>query len=182
MIITLTGKPCTGKSTTAEIFIKKYNFKRVYAGAIFKQVAKDMGMDISDLAASDKILSVDIEVDNKLKDIYNKDRDDDILIESRTAWSFMPKAFNVFIDVSDDVMAERLFKSERSELERGKNIEEAKQKVLKRYNSDVKRYKMLYNIDCDNLSSYDFIVDNSNLTPEETADKIYEAYIKYINR
>ena len=40
MIITVSGKPCTGKSTMAEIFCKKYNFDRVYAGAIFKAHAR----------------------------------------------------------------------------------------------------------------------------------------------
>lgn len=182
MIITLTGKPCTGKSTTAEIFVEKYKFKRVYAGAIFKQVARELGVDITDLASSEQILSIDIEVDNQLKQLYESSKDENILIESRTSWSFMPEAFNVFIDVSDDVMAERLFKSSRSELERGSSVKEAKEKVVKRYMSDVNRYKKLYNIDCDNLNNYDLVVDNSVMSPEETADKIYEEYIKHINK
>lgn len=182
MIITISGKPCTGKSTMAEIFIKKYNFERVYAGAIFKSVAKEKGIDILELTKSDEVTKVDFEVDNRLKQIYLERMEDDILIESRTAWSFMPKAFNVFIDVSDDVMASRLYNSEREKSERGTSIEESKQKVLGRYNADVARYKKLYGIDCDNLNNYDFVIDNSNLTPEETVEKIYEAYIKYSNK
>ena len=182
MIITISGKPCTGKSTMAEIFEKKYNFKRVYAGAVFKSVAKEMGIDITELSSSDKIIEVDYRVDNELKRIYEESFDQDILIESRTAWSFMPKAFNVFINVSDEVMAERLFRSDRSELERGKNIEEAKNKVMSRYNNDVARYKKIYDIDCDHLKNYTFVIDNSKLTPEETADSIYESYQEFINQ
>lgn len=182
MIITISGKPCTGKTTMAEIFVKKYGFDRIYAGGIFKSVAKDMGIDILKLTNSEKILVIDREVDSKLKEIYETRFHEDLLIESRTSWSFMPKAFNVFIDVSDDVMAERLFKSERSEAERGESLDEARKKVMQRYNNDTARYKMLYGIDCANLNNYDFVIDNSCLTPEETADKIYEAFISYKNK
>lgn len=181
MIITISGKPCTGKSTMAEIFVKKYNFERIYAGAVFKSVAREMGIDITELSGSDKIIEIDYRVDDELKNIYKNRFNENLLIESRTSWSFMLDAFNVFIDVSDDVMAERLFKSERSALERGSSLAEAKAKVMERYNKDVERYKKLYDIDCNNLSNYDLVLDNSNLTPEETADKIYEEYLKFFN-
>ena len=182
MIITITGKPCTGKSTMAEIFIKKYGFDRVYAGAIFKRHARELGIDITDLAKSTEIYEIDKRVDTELEQIYTTRLRDNLLIESRTAWSFMPKAFNVFIDIPNNVMAERLFNSDRPENERGKNLNEALQKVTERYNADVDRYKLLYNIDCDNLNNYTYVIDNSNLTPEQTADKIYEEYLKFVNK
>ena len=180
MIITITGKPCTGKSTMAEIFEKKYNFERVYAGKIFKEEASKLGLSILDLCKSELMEELDVKVDNQLKDIYNARLKDDLLIESRTSWSFMPKAFNVFIDLPEHIMAERLFNSDRSVHDKGATLEEAKTKVTERYNADVKRYKKVYGIDCDNLDNYDFVIDNSNLTPEQTADKIYEAYLKYL--
>ena len=182
MIITISGKPCTGKSTMAEIFVQKYNFERIYAGAIFKSVAKEMGLDITELTASEKIIEVDYRVDDELKKIYETRLNDSLLIESRTAWSFMPNAFNVFIDVSDDVMAERLFNSDRAPHERGATKQEAMQKVMARFNNDVKRYRKLYDIDCANLKNYSFVIDNSNLTPEETADKIYEEFNKFLKK
>ena len=77
-------------------------------------------------------------------------------------------------------MAERLFNSDRPENERGKTLEEALQKVTERYKADVDRYKFLYNIDCDNLDNYTYVIDNSNLTPEQTADKIYNEYLKFM--
>ena len=182
MIITITGKPCTGKSTMAEIFVNKYNFERIYAGKIFKQKARELGIDITDLCKSDQIIEVDKQVDKELESIYHSRFNDNLLIESRTSWSFMPKAFNVFIDIPDNIMASRLFNSDRPENEKGANLDEALIKVTERYNADVKRYKMLYNIDCDNLNNYSFVIDNSNLTPEQTADKIYEEYLKFIKQ
>ena len=58
MIITISGKPCSGKSTMAEIFCKKYNFDRVYAGAIFKDEAKKMGLSAMELASSEKCIEI----------------------------------------------------------------------------------------------------------------------------
>ena len=166
----------------AEIFVNKYNFERIYAGQIFKQEAKKLGIDVTQLCKSEDAYPIDIRVDDELKKIYQTRFNEDLLIESRTSWSFMPKAFNVFIDLPHNIMAERLFRSDRPVLEKGRSIEEAYQKVTERYNADLYRYKTLYNIDCDNLDNYDFVIDNSNLTPEQTADKIYEAYLKYINK
>lgn len=182
MIITISGKPCTGKSTMAEIFINKYGFDRVYAGAIFKRHARDLGIDITDLCKTEQIYEIDKRVDQELENIYKTRFDENLLIESRTSWSFMPKAFNVFIDIPDKVMAERLFNSDRPENERGKDLDEALKKVTERYYADVERYKLLYNIDCDNLNNYTFVIDNSNLTPEQTADKIYEEYLKFVEK
>lgn len=180
MIITISGKPCTGKSTMAEIFISKYGFERVYAGAIFKKHARELGIDITDLCKSEQIYEIDRRVDAELEQIYKNRLNDNLLIESRTSWSFMPKAFNVFIDIPDDVMAKRLFNSDRPANERGKDLGEALKKVTERYNADVARYKLLYNIDCNNLSNYTFVIDNTNLTPEQTADEIYNAYLNFI--
>ena len=130
MIITITGKPCTGKSTMAEIFVKKYGFDRVYAGAIFKKHARELGIDITDLCKSEQIYEIDKRVDKDLENIYKTRLEHNLLIESRTSWSFMPKAFNVFIDIPDHVMAERLFNSDRPENERGKDLTEALQKCV----------------------------------------------------
>lgn len=182
MIITISGKPCTGKSTMTEIFVEKYGFNRIYAGKIFKEEAKKLGIDITDLCKSELIYEIDKRVDKELENIYLTRFDENLIIESRTSWSFMPNAFNVFVDLPEDIMANRLFNSDRSVEERGATLEEAKTKVTERYNADVARYKMLYNIDCDNLSNYDFVIDNSTLTPEQTADEIYKAYLEFIKK
>lgn len=181
MIITITGKPCCGKSTMAEIFCSKYGFDRLYAGAIFKEEAKKMGISSLELASSEKCVEIDYKVDEFLKNVYDTRLNENLLIESRTSFSFMPKAFNVFIDVDDDTMAERLLKSDRTGKEKMTSFEEAKQNVKNRYTTDCARYKRIYNIECDNMNNYDFVLNNSNLTPEQTADIIYQEYKKYYN-
>lgn len=182
MIITIAGKPCCGKSTTAEIFSKKYDFERINTGAIFKNKAKELGKNVLEFCSTEDAIKIDYQVDDELKNIYKTRLNDDLMIESRTSWSFMPKAFNVYIDVDDATIAERLFNSDRVGKEKATTLEEAKDMAMARYKVDCDRYKKIYNIDCTNLENYDFVLNNSNLTPEETADRIYNAYLEYINR
>jgi cytidylate kinase len=94
----------------------------------------------------------------------------------------MPNAFNVFIDVDNNTMATRLFNSDRTGKESVKTLEEALNECTTRYKADRDKYKKLYNVDCDDMSNYHYVIDNSNLTPEQTADKIYEEYLKFINK
>ena len=181
MIITISGKPCCGKSTMAEIFCKKYNFERIYAGAIFKEEARKLGLNVKELSLSQKYFDIDYKVDEYLKNIYNSRVDENILIESRPAFSFMPNAFNVFIDVDDNTMATRLFNSDRTGKESVNSLQQALNEYTTRYQADCDKYKKLYNVDCDDMSNYNYVINNSNLTPEQTADKIYEQYLKFCN-
>ena len=43
MIITITGKPCSGKGTAAKAFCKEYGFEYVCTGDMFRSIAKEMG-------------------------------------------------------------------------------------------------------------------------------------------
>lgn len=182
MIITVTGKPCSGKSTMAEIFCKKYGFQRIYAGAIFKDEAKKMGMNMLELSSSDKCIEIDFRVDKHLKEVYDTRFNEDIMIESRTSFSFMPNAFNVFIDLDEKTMGERLFNSDRVGKEKAKSLEEAVRSTQARYEADRSRYKKIYNIDVDDKSNYSLVFNNAKMTPEQTADKIYREYKKFLKR
>jgi hypothetical protein len=46
MIITIGGLPCTGTTTLANELSNKYNFKVINAGHIFREMAKENGMDV----------------------------------------------------------------------------------------------------------------------------------------
>ena len=65
MIITIAGKPCCGKSTTAELFSKKYNFDRINTGAIFKSKAKEMGKKL--IKKDAKVYTI---TDRELEKVY----------------------------------------------------------------------------------------------------------------
>ena len=58
------------------------------------------------------------------------------------------------------------------------DIERRKNEILKREDSETTRYKKYYNIDVDDTSIYDVVIDSSDKTPDE----ITEIIIKEIKR
>lgn len=180
MVITLTGKPCSGKSTVATILQEKYGFIRISMGEMFKAEAKKRNMSTEEFTAyRTKDPSFDIYVDKQIPNFVKKYKNQNVVIESRVAWHFLSNSFNVFIDIDDDEMAKRLLYSDRTGKEKSSSFEEAKKTTLNRYQLELEVYKKTYDIDCSNFSNYDLVVDSSNLTPEELADSIYEEYKKH---
>lgn len=180
MIITITGKPCSGKSTVVKMFSEKYNFKYISTGDMFRKFAKEFGYDILRFQKEDeKIKDIDELVDTKIKNLGITNLNDDIIIDSRLAWHFIPNSFKVFIDISDEVAGERLMQADR-ETEKTNNLNQAMQQLKDRWNTENERYQEIYKIDNLNLNNYNLVINSNNLQPHEIVEIIYENYKKFI--
>lgn len=180
MVITITGKPCSGKSTIAKVLEQKYNFKRISMGDLFKEEAKRRGMSTEEFTKFRvKDSSFDVYMDKQIPTFIKKYEGQNVVLESRVAWHFLPEAFNVFIDLDKEEIAKRLANSDREGLEKYTDFKEAKRVVISRWENELKVYKKTYGIDCSNLNNYDFVQSSKNKTPEELADIIYNAYKKH---
>lgn len=51
--------------------------------------------------------------------------------------------------------------------------------MQKRFKMENERYWKLYHVHKDDMSNYDFVIDTTNLTPEEVAKMIEEEYEKW---
>ena len=71
MIITITGKPCSGKGTVAKEFCKKYNFKYLCTGDMFREYAKLYGYDniLTFQEEDENVKKIDKLVDDKTYEI-----------------------------------------------------------------------------------------------------------------
>lgn len=179
MIITMTGKPCSGKSALIHVLMEKYGFTRFSGGDIFRRIASERGIDVLELNRVNDV-SVDKLVDDEIKAIGERDLEKDIIFDSRTAWFFIPKSFKVFVDVQGDEQVKRLLGSKRTTENVNLTIEEARRNLDERWELENRRYMALYNFDNRNPDNYDFVVDTTNLTIEEGAEKVYEAYQKFL--
>lgn len=179
MIITITGKPCSGKSAVINYLVEKYGFEKVGCGQMFREIAMERGVDILELNRL-KDTSIDKMVDDKIVEIGNARKGDNIIFDSRTAWHFIPDSFKVFIDVNEDEQAKRLLGSNRG-IDDNVHIstEQAKKNLLERWNLENARYFEIYGFDNTDPSKFDFVIDNSHLTIENTAEKIYEKYLEF---
>ena len=181
MIITITGKPCSGKGTVGKMFAENYNFEYICTGDMFRTYTKKLGYS-SILEFQQKypdINSVDKEIDNQTTEIGKARLNDNIIFDSRLAWHFIPKSFKVFIDVDWNTAAERLLNTNRN-TEQVSSIKEAEQAVKDRWNEENERYSKIYNTNNTNPSNYDLVISSSNLTPEEICKIIYNEYKKFM--
>ncbi len=185
MIISFTGEEGSGKSTVATLVSAKLVYKRYYMGQIFRDMAKEKNLDLPEFR---KLCDNDPSFDKKLDDfiIELAEKEDNFVIESRTAWHFIPKSLKVFLKVDPTVAAKRIFKALSEEHNRENedsmlNSEENIQKsILKRRKEDRKRYFDMYGIDQNDEKNYDFVLDTTNLSREEVFAKVMEFINKNI--
>lgn len=177
MIITITGKPCSGKGTVAKEFCKTYNFEYICTGDMFRSFAKQFGYDniLTFQEQDPRVKQIDKLVDDKTTEIGLTRSNENIVIDSRMAWHFVPNSFKVFINVDDKVAGERLLGANR-ETEKTTSLEDAIESLKSRWNVENERYMELYNVNNLNPENYDYIINSSHLTPTEIVDKIYENY------
>lgn len=178
--ISISGYPCSGKSTIIEILKEKYDFDVISGGKIYREEAKKRNLTVlglNELAKVDR--SVDIALDKTLHEEGVKNKGKKVIFDSRLAWHFVPESFKVFVAISDNELGKRLFNSDRPIEEKCNSEEDAMKAALYRRELERERYKDLYNLDLFDMNNYDFIAINENKTADETAEEIYNAYINF---
>ena len=181
MLITITGKPCSGKGTISKTFCQKYNFEYVCAGDIMRSIAKEQGYNnILEFQQQNKdIDKVDNYIDNFTSNIGKTKAHENVVIDSRLAWHFVEKSFKVFVNVNLNTASKRLLNAKR-ENEKVSTLAQAKNALRSRWAEENARYEKLYGINNLNLKNYDLVISSTNLTPEQLADKIYVNYKKFM--
>ena len=183
MIITITGKPCSGKSSIVKILVEKHGFQKFSVGDMFKAEAKKRGMNAEEFNAyclTDP--SYDFFIDNETARLGKELEGQKIIFDSRLAWHFVPKSFKVFTELNEDEMAHLLANSDRVGKEKITDVNEARRSLINRFNLENERYQQIYGVNNLDMSNYDLVLDTSNKTPEELADILFSAYTDFCKK
>lgn len=161
MKISITGDLGSGKSTIAKLLSKKLGFDYISTGAIFREIAKEYGVEVLDLnkhALTDT--TIDDRVDGKLKEYNECTRD--IIIDSRLAWHFVPNSHKFYFEVDSNIAANRVLgDKERQNEQAYHDLGSAYTALQERKKTENKRYLERYGIDCENIHNYDIVVNTS---------------------
>lgn len=167
-IITISGLPGAGTTTIAKLLEKKLGLKYVYSGDIFRKMAKKYNMSLEEFGNyCERHKEVDEQLDKYQLEILQKGN---AIVEGRIAGWLAHRnhitSTKVLLEADLETRAGRIVKREKGD------IEKRKKEILKRENSEATRYKKYYNIDLDDTSIYDLVIDSSDKKPDEIVDII----------
>lgn len=179
-IITLGGYPGSGKSTIKRVLAEKLGWNTFSTGDFVREMAIARGMTLeifNEIVASSK--EIEESIDAKLTHIET--HEDQYVIDSHLAFHFIPSAFSVFLDITLETAAWRIFSDKDAEMrvrsgDTMNTLDEAIHRTQKRIDNHRDRYSRHYGIDPYVRMQYDYVVNAEAATPEEIAREILVAY------
>ena len=178
MIITINGKPGSGKTTVAKKLAKKLGYKHFYMGGMRRRMAKEMGMTLEEFnKIGENKFFTDEKVD-KFQKRLGKAKDN-MVIEGRTSFFFIPHSVKIFLDCSNKTGAERIWRAlkkqprARNEARGLTSYNDVLESTKNRIKSDIYRYKKYYKLDVFNKKHYDLWLTTDKLSKKEEFDKVY---------
>ncbi|MCK5081136.1 MAG: cytidylate kinase family protein, partial [Candidatus Moranbacteria bacterium] len=176
MIISMNGDLGAGKSTIAKKIAEELGMKRYYMGQILRDMSKERGMTFLEfMKVAETDSSIDKDIDEYVKKLGREENN--FIIESRTAWSFIPDSVKIYLSVDEEEGVRRIHKELQADNKRNedvKSFEELLKNCQRRILSEQKRYKKYYNFNIRDLSHYDFVLNTTNLNPQEVLGKNLE--------
>ena len=174
MLITVSGPAGSGKSTLAASLADALGYEHVSGGDIFRALATERGLtplQLNRLAEDDD--QIDRDLDRRLRATAREE--DDVVLESRLAgWMAGEFAdFRLWLDAPLSVRAERI--AERED----KPVETAHEETRARAASEALRYAEYYNIDIEDRSIYDLVINTARWSPEGVCDLALVAVESY---
>ena len=176
MIITISGKPGSGKNTVADILAKRLKLRRYSVGDFRREMARKKDMTLEQLnSLGEKEFFTDKDADDWQMDIGKTE--DNFIIDGRLSFHFIPNSIKLFLDVSPEAGARRIRLDNRQD-ELSRDDREAIALWKRRLESDRKRYKKYYKIDCYDPKNYDFVIDTSDLDVDGVVERTLTFIIK----
>lgn len=174
MLLTVSGPPGAGKSTTADTLAATFGLEHVSGGDIFRELAAERGLTAVELnQQAEEDDQIDRDLDQRLRTIALER--DDILLESRLAgWLAGDAAdIRVWLDAPLNVRAGRIADRE------DKSISTEQEETRTREESEALRYQNYYNIDIHDHSIYDLRVNTARWPKTEVPDILEAAIAAY---
>ncbi|MBQ6547538.1 MAG: AAA family ATPase [Candidatus Methanomethylophilaceae archaeon] len=172
MRLTISGPPGSGKTTACNKLSEILGLKAVVFGKIFRELAAEKHLSLLEFGElAEKDPSIDAAIDARIVEIARQN--EDIILESRLSAYMLSRnsipAFKIYLGASPEVRMSRIGVRE------GQSLEDAKKETVERQASEAKRYMMYYNIDINDMSVYDLVVNTDDLDPNGVIDTILKA-------
>lgn len=176
LVITISGLHGTGKSTYASSVADEFSLRHISAGELFRQIAAEQKISLVELSReAEKNYKIDRLVDDRTGIEIKKGQ---IVVDGLLA-GWMARgciALKIYLSAPYETRICRIASRD------GLTYPEAERLTVLRERVERRRFKKLYDIDIDDLSIYDLILNTSLLSIESNIKVIksfVREYIKY---
>ncbi len=172
MIITIGGPIGSGKTTVAIAIAEKFGFTHISAGIVFRELAEEKGITLEEFSKlAEENHEFDRELDNRQKELANGA--ENAVVDGRLSGLIMDADLKVWLKAPLEVRAKRVCERE------GKDYSVALEDVRNRGDSELKRYKEIYDINLRDLGPYDIVI-NTELYSASEVIGIVEKAVTYL--
>jgi cytidylate kinase len=173
LLITISGLPGSGTTTASRLVADALGLERVPGGEVFRQLAAEAGMSLAEFGVhAQDHPEIDIELDRRLTE---RAREGGCVIESRLAGWLTSRAelpaVRVWIDCSEQIRAERVARRD------GTTVEQAVLDNRARAELEQARYLSVYDIDLNDRSTYDLLLESTDAPAADLADEVIRAAV-----
>lgn len=170
LVITIAGYHGSGRTSQAKKIAEVFELKYISPGMLFREKAEELGVSLEEM---NQIATKDSEFDNWLDERTRAEsQKGNVVIDANlSAWMAVDPDLKIFLTCSLDERVKRIAKRE------GRKIEEVKNETKSREELEYKRYLEYYDIDINDLTIYDVIV-NTELFNLESSSRILKNIIE----
>jgi predicted cytidylate kinase len=172
--VVLNGDLGSGKSTVSVLLAQRLGIRRISVGDLYREMAQQRGMTALQLnlhaELDDKI---DFYVDQLQRDAATSG--EQLIVDSRLAWFFFTGALKVHLVAEASVVARRVLGRPADTVERYASVEQARERLAVRSESERARFISRYGADKNRLRNYDLVCDSTRATPHEIVERIVDA-------
>lgn len=167
--IAISGKSGCGNTTVSTMLARRLGVNLI--NYTFRNLAQDTGLTLAEIIERAKTDdSYDRQVDGRQVELA---REDSCVLGSRLAvWMLEEADLKVFLLADEDVRAARILNRE------GGSLEEIKAFTAMRDREDSQRYQRLYNIDNNDYSFCQLVIDTACHNPEEIVELILQELLR----
>lgn len=165
-VIAVSGLPGAGKSTVARALASELRLRYLSTGELFRSLSKSRGVGLVEAHyVAEQDPSLDLEVDSRA---YEAALEGGVVIDGHlSGWLLSRVAdLKIFLTAPLEVRAARV--AERD----GTSIKEAMEELIKREESNHKRYLKLYGLDVNDLSCFDIVLNTAKWSREDLTSHV----------
>ncbi len=155
----------------ASAVAKRLGWRHVSAGDFMREIAAERGVSILELSRSaEDSAAIDHEIDSRT--VRLAEEGGDFVMDARLGWHFIPGSVKIFLEVSPDVAAQRIFEARRGSEHENVDLDTTRRAIESRTESERSRYLAYYDLDYTDHDNYDLVVDTSDLSIDDVVEGI----------